>query len=175
MKLRNWSGLLLLGCIAFAMWTTIRLLNAPSAEEALQRSLAALKRPELDVLYALHRDACSIVRVSIWRWSAECTGVPQHFYREAIHCETPPRGSPAQCRPATASEDKDCRSFFWDIDLDGNPFDSISHRSGHYASIEAECNPKGTLASEREEMARREIRPVRVEISGGAMRMLDER
>ena len=166
MKSRYLIGLILFGCMAFALWTTIRVLAAPSNQEALRISLAALKRPELDVLYALHPDACSITRVTIWKWSAGCVGVPQHFYRDTLYCKTPPRGLPEQCRPATGSEDEDCRSFYWDVDLGGNPFDSITNRSRGYASIAEGCNPKGTRASEREEMARRGIQRVRVKTDG---------
>ncbi|MGJ4889459.1 hypothetical protein [Bradyrhizobium sp. HKCCYLR20261] len=173
MKLLNWGGLTVIACSAFVAWTAIRVLNAPSTEEAMQRSLTALNRPELAIVYSLHRDACSIDKISPWRWRAECVGVPQHFYRDTIHCESRISELP-KCRPAAATEDEDCRSFFWDIDLDAKPIDSITHRSSHYASLSSECNPKGTFASEREEMARRGIRPVRVEINGGMMRRLDE-
>jgi hypothetical protein len=165
MNARYFIGLVLLGCMAFAVWTTIKVLTAPSTEEALRRSLSALKRPELDVLYALHPDACSITKVTIWKWSAACVGVPQHFYRDTLYCKTL-RRSPEQCRPATGSEDEDCRSSYWDVDLDGNPFDTITNRSRGYASIAEGCNPKGTRASEREEMARRGIRPVLVKTDG---------
>lgn len=171
MELRYRIGLVLLGCSALAIWTTIRLINAPSTEEAMQRSLSALKVPELDVLYSLHRDACSIVKVRIWKWDAECVGVPQHFYRETLRCGVYP---PRSCRPATASEEEDCRSFFWSIDVNGKPFDPITHRTTHYASMSSECRSKGTLASEREEMARRGVRPVRVEIYDGVMKRFND-
>lgn len=169
MKLRYWAVPAIAAFCAFAVWTTARALCAPSSEEAMQRSLAALKKPELVILYALHPDACSIVRSSIWGWSAACEGVPQHFYRETMDCETRPSETPL-CRPATTAEAKDCRSFFWDIDLDGKPFDSITHRSSHYASLSEECKPKGTPTAEREEMNRRGIQPVKVEIYGSIRR-----
>jgi len=163
MNPRYLIGLVLAGCTAFATWTTIGVLTAPTTEEALRLSLSALKRPELDVLFALHPDACSIVRVTMWKWTAACVGVPQHFYRDTIYCKTL-HGSPEQCRPAAGSEDEDCRSFYWDVDLGGNPFDSITKRRRGYASIAEGCNPKGTRASEREEMDRRGIKPVQVKI-----------
>lgn len=140
----------------------------------MQRSLAALKKPELNIVYSLHPDACSIVKVNIWRWSVECAGVPLHFYRDTVQCETHQPNLPTDCRLA-ASVEEDCRSFFWDIDLDGKPFDPISHRSSNYASISEECRPKGTLTSEREEMARRGMRPVRVEICGNVKKVFNER
>jgi hypothetical protein len=160
MKLRAMIGATaLIGIGAFVLWTAFRVFNAPSTEEAMRRSLAALEKPELEIAFALHPDACSITKVSIWKWSAACEGVPMHFYEEITVCDP---GPPKICS-AAPSPYENCRSFFWDIDLDGNPSDPIGYRP-KYASIMSECRPKGTDASERLEMARRGMLPNPVEI-----------
>jgi hypothetical protein len=84
----------------------------------------------------------------------ECEGVPIHFYQDLTLCDP---GPPKSCGPVP-TDYKNCRSFYWDIDLDGKPSNPIGDR-GRYASIEEDCRPKGTLASDRAEMAKRGIAP----------------
>ena len=109
MKLRAMIGATaLIGIGAFVLWTAFRVINAPSTEEAMRRSLAALEKPELEIAFALHPDACSITKVSIWKWSAACEGVPMHFYEEITVCDP---GSPKICS-AAPSPYENCRTFF---------------------------------------------------------------
>jgi hypothetical protein len=143
---------------AVACWKIGKVAFAPSTEEAMTRSLAELRVPELTTAYTLHPDTCSI-RKAMWSWSVECVGVPIYFYQDLTLCDP---GPPRTCG-VVPSEYKNCRTFFWDIDLDGRPSNPIGDR-GRYASVEESCNPKGTLVSDREEMARRGITPNRVEI-----------
>jgi hypothetical protein len=159
----------LVGVGAYAIWTAFGLVNAPSTEEAMQLSLKALEIPGLETAYALHRDACSITKVSIWTWSVECEGVPMHFYQDVTYCES---RSPKVCA-ATASSDTNCRSYYWFIDLDGKPSAPIGKRKG-YASIMSDCKPKGSFDSERMEMARRGLRPSPVEIGVPAGSITDK-
>jgi hypothetical protein len=160
MKLRAWVGVTaLIGAGAFVIWTAFRVIDAPSTEEAMRRSLAALGRPELEIAFALHPDACSITKASIWKWSVACDGVPMHFYEDITVCDP---GPPKICGTAPSSYE-DCVSFYWDVDLDGNPSDPIGIRR-KYESIGSECRLKGTIASDRMEMAHRGILPIPVEI-----------
>lgn len=149
----------LIGLGVYAIWTVLRLVNAPSTEVAMQLSLKALRIPGLETAYALHGDACSIAKVSIWTWSVECEGVPMHFYQDVTYCES---RLPRICAAASSSE-TNCRSYYWFIDLDGKPSAPIGKKKG-YASIMADCKPKGSFESERMEMARRDIRPAPMEV-----------
>ena len=158
MKLLGITALVGLG--AYGIWTTFRIFNAPSTEEAMLLSLKALKIPGLETAYALHRDTCSITKVSIWTWSVECEGVPMHFYQEVNYCES---RLPRVCAAAPSS-DTNCRSYYWFIDLDGRPSAPIGKKKG-YASIMSDCKPKGSFDSERMEMARRDLRPTPVDIA----------
>src|ERR1700737_1109061 len=98
MKRLAWIGITaLIGAAAFVIWTAFRVINAPSTEEAMRRSLAALEKPELEIAFALHPDACSITKVSIWKWSAACEGVPMHFYEKITVCDP---GPPKICMAA---------------------------------------------------------------------------
>jgi hypothetical protein len=161
MKLRAWlSVTALIGVGAFVIWTAFRVINAPSTEEAMRRSLRALEKPELEIAFALHPDVCSIKKVSIWKWSVACEDVPMHFYQNITVCDA---GRPQICGPAPSSYEN-CASFYWDVDLDGNPSDPLGIRR-KYSSIGAEkCRPKGTIASERTEMVRRGLLPNPVKI-----------
>ena len=144
---------------AYAVWTAFRLVNAPSTEQVMQLSLKALRVPGLETAYALHNDACSITKASIWTWSVSCEGVPMHFYQDIALCESQ---FPRICAAAPSSF-TNCRSYYWNIDLAGNPSAPIGKRKG-YASVESDCRPKGTFESERMEMVRRGIRPGPAEI-----------
>ena len=150
----------LVGVGAYAVWTAFRMVSAPSTEEAMQLSLKALEVSGLETAYALHNDACSITKVSIWSWSAKCEGVPMHFYQDVTYCES---HSPRICAAAPSTY-SNCRSYYWNIDLAGKPSAPIGDRKG-YASIMSDCKPKGTFDSERMEMVRRGIRPSPVEIA----------
>jgi hypothetical protein len=149
----------LIAAAAFVIWTAFRVINAPSTEEVMRRSLSTVGIPELEIAFALHPDACSITKASIWRWSAECVGVPMHFYEDTTVCDP---GPPKTCGAAPASYEN-CRSFYWDVDLDGNTSDplGVTHK---YGSISEGCRPKSSIASERLEMARRGIAPIPVQI-----------
>jgi hypothetical protein len=159
----------LVGVGAYAVWTAFRLVNAPSTEEAMQLSLNALGVPGLETAYALHHDACSITKVGIWTWSAKCEGVPMHFYQDVAYCES---RSPRICAAAPPSY-TDCRSYYWNIDLTGKPSAPIGDRKG-YASVMSDCRPKGTLDSERIEMAHQGIQPAPVEIGVPAGSIIDK-
>jgi hypothetical protein len=174
MKLRAWVGVTaLLGVGSFVIWTALKLVdapsseeavlkllvNAPSTEDAMQHSLKALEIPELEIAFALHPDACSIRKVNIWKWSAACDGVPMHFYQDITLCDP---GPPKICG-ADPSSYTNCRSFYWDIDLDRKP-SSPTGNGRKYASVVSDCMPKGMLASEQIEMTHRGLRPIPVEI-----------
>jgi hypothetical protein len=131
-------------------WNVAEVLLAPSTEEAMARSLAELDLPELKTAYSLHPDTCSITKTT-WQWSVQCTGVPNHYYQDITVCDP---GPPKTCG-AMPSDYVDCRTYFWDIDLNGKPSDPIGQRRGLYGSMWDDCKPRGTLASDREEMARR--------------------
>jgi len=135
-----------------------KIITRPSTEEAMRLSLAEMHVPELGTAYALHPDTCGITK-TLWKWTVACEGVPIHFYQDQTLCDP---GPPKSCNPVP-SGDKNCRSFYWDINLDGKPSNPIGDK-GRYASIEEDCRPKGTPASEREEMLRRGIAPNAVEI-----------
>ena len=143
---------------AVVCWKIGKVAFAPSTEEAMTRSLAELRIPELTTTYTLHPDTCSITK-TMWRWSVECVGVPIYFYQELTLCDP----GPTRTCGAVPSDYKNCRTFFWDIDLDGRPSNPIGDR-GRHASVEEDCNPKGTLVSDRQEMARRGIKSNSVEI-----------
>ncbi|MHB8269675.1 hypothetical protein [Bradyrhizobium sp.] len=132
--------------------------RAQTPDELLQRSLAKLRVPELEIAYSLHPTVCSIGREQDQRWSAACEGVPIHFYRQITICDP---GPPKQCGLAPANYTF-CRSFYWDVDASGNPSGSFGNRQ--FDSIEADCMPKGTLNSDRAEMAIRGIALVPEEI-----------
>jgi hypothetical protein len=149
----------LIAAAAFVIWTTFRVINAPSTEEAMRRSLSTVGIPELEIAFTLHPDACSITKTSFWRWSVECVGVPMHFYEDTTVCDP---GPPKTCGAAPASYEN-CRSFYWDVDLDGNTSDPLGIRP-KYGSISEGCRPKASIASERLEMARRGIVPIPVRI-----------
>ena len=149
----------LVGVGAYAIWTAFKLVSAPTTEEAMHLSLKALEVPGLETAYALHADACSIAKVSIWTWSVECEGVPMHFYQDVTFCES---RLPPICAAAPSSY-TNCRSYYWYIDWDGKPSAPIGDRK-LYASIMSDCRPKGSFDSERMEMARRDLRPSPVEI-----------
>jgi hypothetical protein len=151
-------GVVLLIAAGAAGWKVSKLWTAPSTEEAMRRSFAQLRRPEVAIAYALHPDMCTIT-TTMWKWSVMCEGVPTHFYQDLTVCDP---GPPKTCGPVP-SDYEDCRSFYWDIDLDGKPSDPIGDRQ-HYASMADRCRLKGTLTSDREEMAKRGFTPERVEI-----------
>lgn len=144
--------------VGAAGWSVARIITRPSTEEAMRLSLAEMRMPELSTAYTLHPDACSITK-NLWKWTVGCEGVPIHFYQDLTLCDP---GPPKSCG-AVPADYKNCRSYYWDIDLDGKPSNPIGDR-GRYASIEETCRPKGAIASEREEMARRGIAPNPVEI-----------
>jgi hypothetical protein len=151
-------GMIALVCVVVVGWKAAKVINPPSTEEAMRLSLAELRVPELTTAYALHPDTCVIAK-TFWNWSVACEGVPIYFYQDFRRCDP---GPPRTCR-TVPFDYKNCRSFYWEIDLDGKPSNPIGDR-GRYASIEEDCRPKGTLASEREAMARRGIAPDLVEI-----------
>lgn len=153
-------GAIVLIAAAWACWQVAKLWTAPSADEAMRLSLAQLGRPELAIAYTLHPDACSITRTT-WKWNVACEGVPIHFYQDRVICDP---GSPRTCSPAP-SDNENCRSFYWEVDLDGRPSNPIGDR-GRSASIMASCAPKGTQAADRAEMMKRGITPTRVEVTG---------
>jgi hypothetical protein len=152
-------GVCMMIAAAAACWKIAKVIFAPSTAEAMTRSLAELRIPELTIAYTLHPDACTITRM-MWRWSVECAGVPTHFYQDAALCDP---GPPKTCG-AMPSDYKSCITYIWDIDLDAKPSDPIGKGGRRYASIGEGCNPKGALSSDREEMVRRGITPRRVEI-----------
>ncbi len=159
----------LVSVVAYAIWTAFKLISAPSTEEAMQLSLKAMGVPGLETAYALHADACSITKVSIWTWSVECEGVPMHFYQDVTFCES---RSPKVCAAAPSSY-RNCRSYYWHIDLDGKPSAPIGDRK-RYASIMSDCRPIGSFDSERMEMDRRGMRPRPVEIGVPAGSITDK-
>ena len=140
-------------------WNISKIFRAPSTEEAMTRSLAELRIPELTIAYSLHPDTCSIKK-TMWRWDVDCEGVPTHFYQDITLCDP---GPPKTCG-AMPPHYTNCRTYFWQIDLAGMPSDPIGLGSRRYASLEEKCKAKGTFSSDREEMARRGITPERVEM-----------
>src|SRR4051794_11157797 len=101
MKLRARVGVsAFIAVAAFVTWTAFRVVNAPSTDEVMRRSLSTMAIPELQMAFALHPDACSITKVSIWKWSVECDGVPMHFYEDATVCDP---GPPKICGAASSS------------------------------------------------------------------------
>jgi hypothetical protein len=150
---------------AYVIWTAFRVINAPSTDEVMRLSLSKVGIPELEIAFALHPDACSITKVSIWEWYVECSGVPMHFYEDTTVCDP---GPPKSCGVAPPSYEN-CRSFYWNVDLSGNTSDPLGLKK-RYGSISEGCKPKAPIASERMEMARRGIIPIPVQIldPGGA-------
>ena len=153
------GGCILIAVAAFVIWTAFRVITAPSTEEVMRHSLSRVGIPELEIAFALHPDACAITKVSIWKWSVACDGVPMHFYEDISVCDP---GPPKSCRAAPPSYE-DCRSFSWDVDLDGNTSDPLGLKS-KYGSISEECRPKAPITADRIEMARRGMGPVPVQI-----------
>ena len=142
-----------------ACWKVARVVFAPSTAEAMTRSLAELRIPELTIAYTLHPETCAITK-RIWKRSVECAGVPAHFYQDTTLCDP---GPPKTCG-SMPSDYKRCVTYIWDIDLDGKPSDPIGKGGRRYASIGDGCIPRSALSSDREEMVRRGITPRRVEI-----------
>ncbi|AWO88243.1 MULTISPECIES: hypothetical protein [Bradyrhizobium] len=133
-------------------------IRAETPNQLLQLSLATLRVPELDIAFRLHPEICSIGRNPNQQWSVACEGVPLHFYRQISLCDP---GPPKQCGPPPSTY-TDCRSFYWDIDERGNP---TGWFGGHrFESVAADCMPKGTMTSDRADMARVGIAPVPEEI-----------
>jgi hypothetical protein len=150
----------LIAATAFVAWTAFRVINAPSIEDVMRRSLSTVEIPELEIAFALHPSVCTITKVSIWTWSVACDGIPMHFYEDTIVCDP---GPPKICGMVPPSYE-DCRSFYWDVDLDGNTVDPLGITK-RYGSISEQCRPKATIASERMEMASRGIAPIPVQIT----------
>ena len=149
----------LIAAAAFVGWVAFRVIDAPSTDEVMRRSLSTVGIRQLEIAFALHPDACSIKKVSIWRWNVECDGVPMHFYEDTTVCDP---GPPQTCSPASASYEN-CRSFYWDVDLFGNTSDPLGLKK-KYGSISEGCRAKASIAADRMEMARRGIAPVPVRI-----------
>jgi hypothetical protein len=126
---------------------------AENPGELLQRSLAKLAAPELKIAYALHPGICTIGWPKDQKWTIECKGVPIHFYRQISLCDP---GPPKACGPMPSTY-TDCRSFSWSVDASGEPEDLFGDRHHPFSSIQDDCRPKGTLASDRTEMNRRGI------------------
>ena len=145
--------------VGASCWKVSKVFRAPSTEEAIIRSLAELRIRELTTAYTLHPETCSI-RKTMWHSDVGCEGVPTHFYQDITLCDP---GPPKTCG-AMPPDYTYCRTFFWEIDLDGMPSDQIGLGSRRYASLEENCKARGTFASDREEMARRGITPERVEM-----------
>jgi hypothetical protein len=140
--------------VAFVIFSFAR---APSTREAMRRSLAELRLPELATEFALHPDTCSIER-SFWKWHVRGEGVPISFYQDRMQCDP---GPPRTC--SVVLPDKEvCVSYYWDIDLNGMPSNPLGDH-GRHASVGDGCNPKGSRLAEREAMAKLGISPHHVE------------
>ncbi|WLB57902.1 hypothetical protein [Bradyrhizobium japonicum] len=151
---RHAFGVIALLCVAFVIFISA---GAPSSQEAMRRSLAELRLPELTTAFALHPDTCSIER-SFWKWHVRCEGVPISFYQDRMRCDP---GPPRTCS-VVEPENQICVSYYWDIDLNGMPSNSLGDH-GRHASVGDGCSPKGSRLAEREAMAKRGISPNRVE------------
>jgi hypothetical protein len=144
--------------VAAVMGEGLQPIRAETPEQLLHHSLAKLRVPELDIAYRLHPEICSIGKTPNQQWTVACEGVPLHFYRQISLCDP---GPPKQCGPPPATY-TDCQSFYWDVDGRGNP---TGWFGGHrFESVVADCMPKGTLASDRADMANGGIAPVPVEM-----------
>ncbi len=147
----RWGAMAMVGIVAIGANRAPVCAETPT--ELLQRSLAKLPAPELKIAYALHPDVCTIGWPKDQKWIIECKGVPMHFYRQISLCDP---GPPKACGPAPSTY-TDCRSFFWSVGASGEPEDLFGDRHHPFNSIQGDCLPKGTLASDRAEMNRRGI------------------
>jgi hypothetical protein len=126
---------------AFVIWPAFRVINAPSTEEVMRLSLSKVGIPELEIAFALHPDACSITKVGIWEWHVECGGVPMHFYEDTTVCDP---GPPEICGAAPPSYEN-CRSFYWNADLDGNTSDPLGLKNKygfHFGGVPAQSGDR---------------------------------
>lgn len=122
--------------------------TAPTDEEAMRMSIAAIDRPELRIAVTLHPDYCSTRRVSSYGgWDVSCSGIPRHFYQDVTLCVP---GPPEQCGPAPESY-SNCTTYEWSIDLHGRPSNPIwSNRK--VLTLGDDCHPKATREEDRARM-----------------------
>jgi hypothetical protein len=120
--------------------------TAPSDEEAMRMSIAAIDRPELSIAVTLHPDYCSVQRIRRYSgWDVYCSGIPVHFYKDVTFCT-----SPEQCTPAPDSY-FECVTYEWSIDLHGRPSNPIwSNRK--VLTVSDNCHPRATREEDRTRM-----------------------
>lgn len=136
--------------VAGILWITWAIVSVPDADVALRKSLEAINRPALTTAITLHPDYCSITGAPVLGWYVECTGVPMHHYTETAICNP---AQPGHCEAAPAFW-TDCVSFWWEIDMWGQPSDP-NGITGKLASMGDHCLEKATLAEDRAQMNQR--------------------
>jgi hypothetical protein len=57
--------------VGWVGWKIVKVVTAPSTEEAMRLSLAELNVSELSTAYTLHPDTCAITKL-FWKWSVAC-------------------------------------------------------------------------------------------------------
>jgi hypothetical protein len=97
--------------VGWVGWKIVKVVTAPSTEEAMRLSLAELNVSELSTAYTLHPDTCAITKL-FWKWSVACEDVPIYLYRDLRRCDPgPPRTSACHTTGrSTSTESRRIRS-----------------------------------------------------------------